>query len=147
MPYVPTPAHERIQHYYGDAVRTLFLATVALSFLAIPFWGHVLPFGTLFELEGGIILITLAGLVNPHSRWVMVLCAVAAGAGAFFLELAAISFRMTDSIPLLVIREAGALLLIAALYFSVKTLRAMSQGKIGEWSRPWEFEKKKEEGV
>lgn len=132
---------DTIPHYHGDKVRFLFLATVALGFIGIPFWGHLIPFGSLFEVTGGIVLVVLAGLANPRSRWVMLLSVVAAAFGAFLLEGAAISFHAKDSVELLLAREAGALMLGAALYYSVKTLRAMTQGKIGEWPTPWEFDK------
>lgn len=129
-----------IPHYYGDYVRMLFLGTAILIFIGIPFWGHLIPFGTMFEVVSGIILIVLAGLINPHSKWVMILSAIVAGLGAFLLELSAISFHTQHSIELLIAREVGAIMLVVALYFSVKTFRAMTQGKIGERPVPWEFE-------
>lgn len=141
MEYPQLVQKERIPHYHGDTVRLLFLITVGLTFLVVPIWGHVVPFGTLFEVMSGIILIALAGLTNPHSRWVMTLNVLASGIGAFLLEYSAISFQATDTTTLLIMREAAAFILIVAFYFSVKTLRAMTQGKVGELSRPWEFEK------
>ena len=139
MSYGPLTA-EKIPHYHGDIVRVLFFAATGLAFIGIPLWGHLLPFGTAFEVIGGIILIILAGLASPHSRWVMVASTIAAAFGALLLESTAISYHSHDSFILLIVRETGALLLIAALYFSVKTLRAMVQGTIGELPRPWEFE-------
>lgn len=132
---------DKIPHYHGDKVRLLFLGTAALGFVGIPFWGHMVPFGTMFEVVSGIALVVLAGLANPRSKWVMILSIVVAAFGAFILEGSAISFHARDSVQLLVAREAGALMLVAALYYSVKTLRAMTQGKIGEWPTPWEFDK------
>ncbi len=130
---------DTIPHYHGDKVRFLFLLTVALGFIGIPFWGHLVPFGTMFEVVGGIVLVVLAGLASPHSKWVMVLSVIAAAFGAFLLEISAISFHDTDSIRLLLAREAGALMLAAALYYSVKTLRAMTTGKLGAQPTPEEF--------
>lgn len=130
-----------VPHYYGNYVRMLFLATAILTFISIPFWGHLIPFGTMFEVLGGITLIALAGLISPHGRLVVWLSVFVAGFGAFLLELSAISFHTSDSTQLLLAREAGAVMLLAAFYFGVKTLRAMAQGKIGERPVPWEFEK------
>lgn len=132
---------EPIAHYYGDTIRALFFSAVALSFVSIPFWGHVLPFSAEFEVFGGIVFIVLAGLTSPHSKAVILADAFVSGIGAFLLELSAISLRSQDPLALLIVREVSAILLIAALYFSVKTLRAISQGKIGESPRPWEFER------
>lgn len=130
--------HESIAHYYGDMVRALFFLTVVLSFIAIPFWGHLLPFGNAFEIAGGIIFIALAGLTSPHAKFVMVVNAIASGVGAFLFEYAAVTFRAVDSTQLLLAREMGALALLGALYFSIKTLRAISQGTVGEM--PWASE-------
>ncbi|HWH16363.1 MAG TPA: hypothetical protein VNU25_02155 [Candidatus Paceibacterota bacterium] len=136
-----TAGRDSIPHYHGDKVRILFLATAAIGAVGIPFWGHLVPYGTLFEVLGGIVLIVLAGLANPRSRWVMVLSIIVAAFGVFLLEASAIAFHTRDPFELLVAREVTALLLGAALYFSVKTLRAMVQGRIGERPTPWEFEK------
>lgn len=132
--------HDAIPHYYGNYVRMLFFGTVILSFVGIPLWGHLVPFGTMFEVLGGIALVALAGLTNPHGRLILVVNIFASGIGAFLLEYSAISFQKVDSTPLLLARELGAVMLIAALYFSVKTLRAKAQGKIGVLPTPWEFE-------
>lgn len=140
MAYEPI-ASSSIPHYHGDKVRFLFLAVAVLGFVGIPFWGHLVPFGTLFEVIGGLVLIVLAGLMSPRGKGVMTLSVVVAAFGAFLLEVSAISFHDQDSLQLLLARQTGALLLGGALYFAVKTLRAMAQGKIGEWPRPWEFEK------
>ncbi len=140
MDYRTSTGRETIPHYHGDTVRLLFVATVFFTFLIIPFLGHVLPFGTVFEVIAGIILILLAGLMNPHSRWVMVLSVLAAALGAVLLEGSAIAFHAKDNLSLLIAREAGALAFVVALYLAVKTLRAMNQKKVGELPRPWEFE-------
>lgn len=137
--------HETITHYYGDMVRILFFITVVLSFLAIPFWGHLLPFGNAFEILGGIVFVTLAGLTSPHAKTVMLVNAFASGIGAFLFEYAAVSFRAADSTQLLLAREMGALALLGALYFSIKTLRAISQGTVGEIPPPWEFAPKSDD--
>lgn len=140
MTYLKSYGNEEIYHYHGDKVRILLLVSVALAFIAIPLWGHLMPFGTVFEVISGIAAITLAGLTNPHSRWIMTLNVIATAVGAFLLELSAISFRTNDSLALMLMREVSAIVLIIALYYSVKTLRAMAQGKIGAMPRPWEFD-------
>lgn len=129
-----------IPHYHGDSVRVLFVLAAVLMFLVIPIWGPMLPFGLGTEVLAGVILILLAGFTSPHSPMVLWLDCFAAGAGAFLLEFAAVVYRSQPGI-LLAVREIAALLLLAALYQSVKTVRAMAQGKVGELPRPWEFEK------
>ena len=74
----------------------------------------------------------------------MVYDVVVSGLGVFLLESAAISFYAADTAQLFVAREVGALILLFAFYFSIKTLRAMMLGKVGKMERPWEFENGKD---
>src|SRR3989344_2815957 len=128
-----------IHHYHGDIVRELFLITAVISFIAIPLWGDLLPLGTTVEVLSGILLVLLAGLTNPHGRWVLVCDAVVAGVGILLLETVAITFYFSDSFALFFFREVGAILLLFAFYYSVKTVRAMSLGKVGRKETPSEF--------
>lgn len=137
--------YDVIPHYHGDIIRILFVSTAALSFLSSAILGPVLPFGVLFEVSGGILLIALAGLTNPHGHIVMRLNILAAGVGTFLFEMTAITYRNIDSIQLLLVREIGVLLLVSALYFSVKTVRAMSSGVLGVPPKPWEMEETAQE--
>ncbi len=132
---------QKIPHYHGDEVRRYFVAAVAVAFIAIPLWGEVLPLGVAVEVYGGILFIILAGITAPHSRVILVVDAIAAAAGVFLLEMAAISLFHTDSVVLFLVREVDAILLAFALYAAVKTIRAMAQGKIGTGSTPGEFNK------
>jgi len=120
---------ENIPHYHGDYVRILFVAITALSFFSIPLFGHLVPkFGTGLEVLGGILLITLAGLTNPNGKIIMTINCVVSAFGILLFELSAIAYRQYDPIQLLVVREIGVLLFLMALYFSVKTVRAMYSG-------------------
>jgi len=130
-----------IPHYYGDHVRALFLATAVLSVVVIPVYGDLIPFGTLVQICCATLLVLLGGLTNPHSTMVMWYNAAVSGIGVILLESAAINLYAASSLELFAAREVAALALMFAFYFSVKTLRAMSQGKLGKVPRPWEFEK------
>ena len=129
-----------IPHYYGDYVRQFFVAAAALSVLAIPVWGDLLPFGTLVQVGSAVVLVLLAGLTNPHGRGTLLLDAAVAGLGLLFIEAAAISFYQTQPFMLFVAREAVALLLLFAFYFSVKTVRAMSMRQVGHPFKVGEFD-------
>ena len=111
-----------------------------LSVVAIPLFGDLLPFGTFAQVGSALLLVLLAGLTNPHSRMLMIYDVVVSGIGVFLLESAAILLYTADTPELFAAREAAALALLFAFYFSVKTLRAMSLGKVGRMERPWEFE-------
>jgi len=129
-----------IPHYYGDYVRQLFLASAVLSFLAIPIWGDLLPFGTLAQVASGLIFVLLAGLTNPYGRIIMICNMLIPLLGVLLLQTAAISYYQSETFALFAVREAAAIMLLFIFYFSIKTLRAMSLGKIGKWERSGEFE-------
>lgn len=133
-----------IPHYYGDYVRALFLAAAVLSLVAIPVFGDLLPFGTFAQVGGALLLVLLAGLTNPHSKMLMMCDVIVSGVAVLLLESTAISFYASDSSALFISREAAAVALMFAFYFGIKTLRAMSLGKVGRAERPWEFEDTKD---
>lgn len=137
---------KHIAHYYGDTVRQLFMASAALSIVSLPLLGAPLHLGAVVEILFDLVLVCLAGLTRPHGRGVLWADAAAAGAGVFFLELAAVVFYSSNSFLLFIVREGIAVVLLFAFYFSVKTLRAMSEGTIGHESRPGEFDANVKEG-
>jgi hypothetical protein len=133
-----------IPHYYGDYVRALFLGTAVLSAVAIPVFGDILPFGTFVQVGSALLLVLLAGLTNPHSKMLMLYDVIVSGVGVLLLESAAISFYSSNPFSLFASREVAAIALLFAFYFSIKTLRAMSLGKVGKAEKPWEFEELKD---
>jgi hypothetical protein len=132
--------HQTIPHYYGDTVRGLFIGAVVLGLLGIPVVGNLLPLSVGFDIIAGIILIALAGLINPHSKLVMGMSVIASSFAAFLFQYAAVTLSSTDPLLLSVGRQVEAIVFVTALYFSIKTLRAMTQNKTGEVEPPWEFE-------
>lgn len=136
---LPGKLKKAVPHYYGDYVRKLFVAIAILSVLVIPLWGNLLPFGTFFELGAAVFLVVLAGLTNPHSRTVALINVLVAGAGAFLLEMAAIEFYGSQSFALFLARESATILFLLALYFAVKTMRAMFLKQVGHEAKKDEF--------
>ncbi len=125
---------KNIPHYHGDSVRQLFVVVALIFVVVVPLSGDLLPMGqqgSLVQIAIALGLVVLAGFTSPRSMTSIILDLAAAFLGAFFLEAAAISFYRTDSWFLLFAREASAAMLLFALYFSVKTLRAMLVGSIG----------------
>lgn len=133
-----------IEHYYGDVVRQLFVGAALVICLAIPLWGDLLPVGTFSEIAAAILLVLLAGITSPHGKMIFLYNAIVAAFGALLLEVFATSLYHEQSLELFLAREAAAILLLFAFYYSVKTLRAMAQGKIGKPPFPWEFESPKD---
>lgn len=129
-----------IPHYYGDYVRSLFIAMAILSFVAMPLWGSLVPLGIALEVGAALLLVLLAGLTTPRSLYVMLINATVSAVSVVLLETFAITLGTEQSMQLFLAREAGVILMLAALYFSVKTARAMLSGKLGRKDTPLEFD-------
>jgi hypothetical protein len=129
-----------IPHYYGDYVRSLFIAMAILSFIALPMWGDLLPFGIVAQVGAALLLVLLAGLTSPTGFLIMVTNATISAVSVVLLESFAVLYYGTQSSQLFFAREAGVLLMLAALYFSVKSVRGMMSGKVGHLDTPLEFE-------
>lgn len=120
-----------IPHYYGDPVRQLFLAAAALSVIAAPFFPNVLPFNTAQNVLFIIVLVVAAALTNPKKRWTAFVDAVIATYGVIVVESIAIEEFGSSPWPLFFARELLAIAFLFALYFSVKTIRAMLLHQLG----------------
>ncbi|MBM3261381.1 hypothetical protein FJY93_03095 [Candidatus Kaiserbacteria bacterium] len=135
----------KIPHYYGNYVRMIFIAAAVLSAFSIPIWGDVLPIGTMPQIIGIVILVVLAGLTNPHGTTVLWVNAIVAGLGIILIENAAITLYSIDEVPIFLAREIIVLLLLVAMYFSIKTVRAMATHQIGHTMDVGEFDTPEEE--
>lgn len=133
-----------IPHYYGDYVRVIFIVAAALAAFAIPVWGDVLPVGTFPQVAGIVILVVLAGLTNPHGTFILWVDAIVSAIGVLFIENTAIALYSIDEIALFFARELIVLLLLFAMYFSIKTVRAISMHQIGHTVEVGEFDESDE---
>ena len=59
------PIHH-IEHYYGDAIRQLFVTAAALILVGAPFYAEALRVELPFEILGAVILVAIAALANPY---------------------------------------------------------------------------------
>lgn len=129
-----------VQHYYGDIVRVLFVAVAIMTGVAVPFIGNVLA-GAYVGAPAIVALLVLAGLTNPLGRTVLVLDAIVSGFGVILTQLVAIAAFSNGLFPLFAFLEFMSFLLMVALYFSVKTVRAMMAHKIGRPDRTDDFDR------
>ncbi|MDB5194961.1 MAG: hypothetical protein JWO84_145 [Parcubacteria group bacterium] len=132
--------NQEIPHYYGDYVRSLFIAMAVLSFVVMPLWGDLLPLGIIPQVGASLLLVLLAGLTSARNLPLMIANATVSAVSVVLLESFAVLLHHTQSTQLFLAREAGVLLMLGALYFSVKTLRGMFTGKIGHQDSPLEFD-------
>ena len=128
-----------VYHFYGDVVRQLFIAAAILIGISVPFSGDI-PFAIFVGVPSIIILVVLAGLSNPHGKLILILTAVAAGAAVLIAETLAVYAYASDRLILFAILEAIVLLCLAAMYFSIKDVRAMMMNRIGHFDTAGEFD-------
>jgi hypothetical protein len=130
-----------VEHYYGDHVRQLFIVAAALMLLGAPFYATNLRAELPFEIIGALALVALAGIATPHSKTVWIASSIVAGVALVIYESWAL-FAYEESTWLqFILRELIALLLFAAFYFSVKTLRAFMLRQVGRADAVDDFER------
>jgi hypothetical protein len=128
----------RVPHYYGDIVRRIFIGAAAAIVIFAPFFGGnvlLLP----FEIIGAVVLVILAGLTTPKNMSIMIVNAVAAALGVVIYETTALYAYSNGDVWTFLAHETLVVTFVFALYFSMKTVRAMQLGQIGKHSKPGEF--------
>jgi hypothetical protein len=132
---------KNIRHYYGDSVRNMFVISAIIYAVALPLFGSLLPFDVYTGIGLVLLLVFLAGITNPHSQMLMFANVAVSGVGVYLMQTAAISFFGIDSSVLFFLRQIVVILLLIAFYHSVKSVRNMMIGKIGDEATPGEFSK------
>lgn len=115
------------RHYYGDAVRFLFMLAAIIMLITLPFLSAELPVPIYIAIM--VILATgvLAGITNPLQKWISILnTTISLGALSVFEYYAVNSFISSHRSSLyFVTNQALAIVFLFALYYSIKTIRAM----------------------
>lgn len=128
-----------VPHYYGDAVRMIFVAVSVMIGLTVPFSGDI-AVAVLSGAPAIVALLVLAGLTSPHGKLVLILNVFASGAGVIISQIIALSAYTHENLVPFVVFEFMSVLLMAALYFSVKNVRALLTRKIGHIDGVGEFD-------
>lgn len=137
---MPAEKLSDIPHYHGDAVRIIMVAIGVLLILTTPFSGAITLPSILLTLGIVLLLVILAGLTNPHSMTIMSINALVVTIAAVAYEVMAIQAYQTEAWLMLVTREFIVFLCLLALYFSVRTIRAMMMHKVGKARAEHEFD-------
>ena len=132
------PKWPSVPHYYGDVVRIIFVICAITIGVLIPVSGS-LTVGVI-GVPIVLMLMVLAGFTNPHSKIVMILDTVAAVLGLIVAEVYAIAAYLSESLYIFLTFEALCVLLLIALYFSAKNVRAALMHKIGKIDGVGEFD-------
>ncbi len=117
----------QIEHYYGDVVRRLFLASAVLMLATYPFLKDLIPETPVFSIFAIVMIVLFAGLTNPRQVWVAVANMILSGVGLLIFGFYAFQFyaAYTPSSSIFWVNQILGILFLIAFYFSVKTLRGM----------------------
>ncbi len=123
--------NNKINHYYGDSVRTIFIITGVIMIATLPFFSKLIALPIGFAITGILILAILSGLLNPVKKWIIIIDAIVATVAFLSFEYSAVFAYMhlppTETVNVLFFwtNQIFSLLLFLAVYLSTKTLRGM----------------------
>ncbi len=121
----PKPGKKKAKHYYGDTVRQLFLAGGIIILVAMPFYNNIIPADPILVTVLVVILALAAAITTIEKVWIMLINSIISAMFVVMFETYSVIYYVNDGTVLLLIRQAIALIFLFALYYSVKTLRAM----------------------
>ena len=118
------------EHYYGDAVRTIFIIVGIVMLVMLPFFSSLMEMSLVHvSIVVILTLAVLAGFLNPRHLWIIALdTVVSIGAFAIFEYYAVHTYLSPTgdlqlSIKFFWINQVLALLSFIAIYLSAKSLR------------------------
>lgn len=117
------------EHYYGDAVRVIFVVAGLAMIVMFPFFSNILKIPVLVPILAVLILAVLGGFLNPEQTWIIALNTAVSilGCGIFqyYAVHAYLNLSPTSDINVAFFwaNQVLAILFFVAIYLSVKTLR------------------------
>src|SRR3989344_3298708 len=115
------------RHYYGDLVRFLFMLAAIIMLITLPFLIGKLPVPLYISIMVILAIGVLAGITNPLQKWISILNGLISTAALFVFEYYAVNSFTTSGVKTLyfIVNQLLALVFLFALYYSIKTIRAM----------------------
>lgn len=123
-------------HYYGKIIRNIFVIGGLVMLLTFPFFSHLINLPIYIPILGIIVFVLIGGLINPLSKSVFVIGSIIPLFAFAMFEYYAfntyqnLSPNSSLNVAFFWTNQALALMFFFATYLSVKTLRAMLQGKM-----------------
>lgn len=116
-----------LKHYYGDVVRTLFLAAAVIMLLTLPFLDPRLPVPVSLSILAILIIGIIAGVTNPVKKSTAIVNTGISAIALTVFEYYAVKTYLAASFSNLMffVNQILALIFLFAIYYSTKTLRAM----------------------
>ncbi len=115
------------RHYYGDLVRFLFMLAAIIMLVTLPFLMGKLPVPLYISILVILVIGVLAGITNPLQKWISILNGLISTAALFIFEYYAVNSLTISGVKTLyfITNQLLALVFLFALYYSIKTIRAM----------------------
>ena len=121
-------ANNKLIHYYGDMVRTLYLIAGVIMLVTLPLFKTVVPID--LAIIAIVVTALLAGLISFRHGWVFALNIAASLVGISIFEYYAVLFQGNESVSSFFwINQILAIIFFFAAYFGVKTIRWMYMEK------------------
>ena len=120
---------ENINHYYGDIVRMLFIASGLIMIVSYPFFSSFIQAPIAFSIIGFVLLAILGGLINPKQKWIIFLDTLVSVIAFIIFEYAAVYTYLNLSpvqsahVIFFWVNQLLSIIFFFAAYLSTKTLR------------------------
>ena len=123
-------SQEFLEHYHGDAVRTLFVLSGIIMIVSYPFFRPFINEPFSFSVVGAIALAVFGGFMNPEQKWIIFLNTIIPVVGFLFFEHYAVYAYLNLSpvesvhVAFFWVNQILALTFFFAAYLSTRSLRA-----------------------
>ncbi len=117
---------EHPEHYYGDTVRSLFIAGAVCMALTLPMFSGDIAEPLQVSILGILIVSIAAGVTSPRYRWsatvnaIISICAV-----VIFESYAVNAYVHKTGTWFLFTNQILAFIFLLALYYAIKTMRGV----------------------
>ena len=123
-------------HYYGKIVRAIFIVGALTMLVSFPFFSHLINLPLPIHIFFIVLFVVIGGLISPLSKSIFILGSIVpVFALAMFEYYALYTYKNLSgldgiNVAFFWVNQILALMFIFAMYLSIKTLRAMVQGKM-----------------
>lgn len=124
------------KRYYGHTVRAIFIIVGLLMLITFPFFSDLTPVPIPVSIAVIILLAVFGGLLNPSSKWIIVMHVLLPIVGLAIFEYQAVYGYLNLSpvesrhVAFFWMNQIVSVLFFVATYLSIKTLRWMFTKKL-----------------
>jgi len=122
---------EKVEHYYGDEVRGLFIIGGLIMVISYPFFSSIIGVPLIFSIFGCVVLAVFAGLMNPKQKWVVLFNTIISILAFIVFEYSAVRTYLilpsTERMNIVFFwaNQVLSIIFFSAAYLSTKTYRGI----------------------